>query len=283
MIRQVLRSTSKLSYVAGPRVAPVAARWVRPSGAVIGLAALATTGWIVGSSLKDFEFAPTRLLSVLELEAPPPSNVKIDSSTSLPFPLSILPKSLQSASPSSAPLALVGLGVRTVSFLRVKVYAAGFYAPKGTWWEKPGMGSEASMKEFLESDQPCVLRIVPTRNTGFDHLRDGFVRAIQARVKLLSKASQMSESEAEAIESALTPFKAMFPKRSAAKGEELLLIRLSSGELVVEFEGEILGKVQEKAIGKLLMIGYFLDDGKEISPVLKNSVLQGFQQGGQVA
>lgn len=105
---------------------------------------------------------------------------KVDTSTSLPFPLSIHPKSLQTTSP---PLSLVGLGVRTVSFLRVKVYCAGFYALRGSWWKNDGMGvgsiilfpgswhllisscrsiglqSEASMEDFLNSSEPCVLRI----------------------------------------------------------------------------------------------------------------------------
>jgi hypothetical protein len=38
---------------------------------------------------------------------------------------------------------------------------------------------------------------VPTRNTGFDHLRDGFVRSIQARFKLLSKQGLLSDEENE--------------------------------------------------------------------------------------
>jgi hypothetical protein len=61
---------------------------------------------------------------------------------------------------------LVGLGVRTVSFLRVKVYSVGFYAPEGSWWKEANMGDEATMETFLASKTPCALRIVPSRNTG---------------------------------------------------------------------------------------------------------------------
>jgi len=44
-----------------------------------------------------------------------------DPETSTPFPLSL---NLLTPTP---PLTLIGLGVRKVSFLRVKVYSAGFY------------------------------------------------------------------------------------------------------------------------------------------------------------
>lgn len=118
-------------------------------------------------------------------------------------------------------------------------------------------------------------------------------------MKLLSKQGQLSEAEVEVrlfpqpsqhmikfytsselfffsakqeIESALTPFKALFPKRTASKGEELLLIKLPSGALAVEFEGELLGTVQEKGVGRMLLMGYFLEGGKEISPIVRSVV-----------
>jgi hypothetical protein len=51
-----------------------------------------------------------------ELTAP------VDPDTQIPFPLHIA-----GTSPFSPALSLVGLGVRKVSFLRVKVYSVGFY------------------------------------------------------------------------------------------------------------------------------------------------------------
>jgi hypothetical protein len=38
---------------------------------------------------------------------------------------------------------------------------------------------------------------VPARNTDFAHLRDGLVRAVQGRLKTLTKAGQLTEEEAE--------------------------------------------------------------------------------------
>jgi hypothetical protein len=50
-----------------------------------------------------------------------PLNASVDPETSIPFPSHL---SLTTPAPN---LTLVGLGVRKVSFLRVKVYSAGFY------------------------------------------------------------------------------------------------------------------------------------------------------------
>jgi hypothetical protein len=68
---------------------------------------------------------------VLELEAPQiiekeVENVRIDPSTSQSFPVT-LPTPATRLPSSCGKLHLVGLGVRTVSFLRVKVYVAGLY------------------------------------------------------------------------------------------------------------------------------------------------------------
>jgi hypothetical protein len=69
--------------------------------------------------------------SALQLEAPQSTEknngeFRLDASTSQPFPVN-LPKPLTSLPPQCNKLTLVGLGVRTVSFLRVKVYVAGLY------------------------------------------------------------------------------------------------------------------------------------------------------------
>ena len=50
----------------------------------------------------------------------------MDSATDIHFPTTL------PLATSSPVLALVGLGVRTVSFLRVKVYSAGFYLQEST-------------------------------------------------------------------------------------------------------------------------------------------------------
>lgn len=56
----------------------------------------------------------------LHADAPPPTGVHLDPTTKTPFPSRL-------TSPNGVPLRLVGTGVRTVSFLSVKVYAVAFY------------------------------------------------------------------------------------------------------------------------------------------------------------
>jgi hypothetical protein len=82
-------------------------------------------------------------------------HLSVDPATTLAFPLNLAPKSL------SFSLALVGLGVRTVSFLRVKVYSAGFYVPEGKdgRWGTDRMGEEGAMASFLKDGAPCAMRI----------------------------------------------------------------------------------------------------------------------------
>jgi hypothetical protein len=83
---------------------------------------------IVGASLLLFDKA------TLHLEAPQSlkektEDFRFDPSTSQSFPIT-LPTPLTPL--PSRKLSLVGLGVRTVSFLRVKVYVAGLYIDSNT-------------------------------------------------------------------------------------------------------------------------------------------------------
>ena len=53
------------------------------------------------------------------------SNLLVDPATSISFPKSMkMPEKIK----LSSPLTLVGVGVRTVSFLGIRVYSVGFYA-----------------------------------------------------------------------------------------------------------------------------------------------------------
>ena len=107
---------------------------------------------------------------------------------------------------------LVGLGIRTVSFLSIQVYVVGIYVatddiavlqssmirqvdPIATTLipsEKerlrqmlldPVQGELIWNQTLREKGVRSVLRIVPTRNTDFQHLRDGWMRAITARTQ----------------------------------------------------------------------------------------------------
>ncbi|OBZ79731.1 Mitochondrial import inner membrane translocase subunit tim21 [Grifola frondosa] len=128
------------------------------------------------------------LVGNLHLDAQPLSDTEeetfSDPATSIAFPTTL-------RIPSKTPLptfTLIGVGVRTVSFLGIKVYSVGFYAdltsPNLTI---PKSASPEEKIEHLVRNGACVLRIVPTRSTSYSHLRDGFVRAMQARMQLCRK------------------------------------------------------------------------------------------------
>lgn len=116
----------------------------------------------------------------LQLDAPPSENFTLDPATKTPLPNSIpSPSSFK----SSSDLKLVGLGVRTVSFLSVRVYVSGLYveekalngklqslpAWKGYNKERllslkgeeseEGKRGEELIRELVKAGIPCVVRI----------------------------------------------------------------------------------------------------------------------------
>ncbi|CAD6564305.1 MAG: hypothetical protein CYPHOPRED_003250 [Cyphobasidiales sp. Tagirdzhanova-0007] len=194
-------------------------------------------------------------------------SVGVDPDTSMPFPSMLdLPR-------LSSNLELIGLGVRTVSFLRVQVYSVGAYfatealaSLKGK--QKPKIGAEeAFIAQMLEMPYDTAIRIVPVKNTAHSHLRDGFVRALLARIQSARKAGQLTLEEEEATGLAVETFKGFFPTGKVPRGKSLLLVRRGrDGALLLEYEGRLLGTLQNDFLSKQLMLAYFANNGKEISP-----------------
>lgn len=149
---------------------------------------------------------------------------------------------------------LLGLGIRTVSFLSIQVYVVGLYVSHSDLSKlqerivhavaAPGastlvQGEKADLKKILLEGQgseaiwgsvlkemglKSAIRIVPTRSTNFTHLRDGWVRMITAR----SKGPEFTDAE---FEPSVGKFKAIFGARSLKKGRALLLRRAADGGL----------------------------------------------------
>lgn len=65
---------------------------------------------------------------------------------------------------------------------------------------------------------------VPTRSTSYTHLRDGFLRALQARMSLALKSNTLSQQDAELAQSPLRKLKALFPNTPLAKGDILDIV-----------------------------------------------------------
>jgi hypothetical protein len=236
-----------------------------------------------------------------------------------------------SPSPSSSDLAtpktryqLIGLGIRTVSFLSVQVYVVGLYIalddirslqsallsqidPIATTatepererlkaWLLSGEDSERVWNDVLKfTKMRTVFRVVPTRNTDFGHMRDGWVRGIgnkskfsPATIKGKATAADATAKEKEfvleqAIErfedeefgQAMNAFKSLLGgKGSLKKGKEILLVRDLDGRLELRVEDQAqntttpagdsiatassksLGHVHDERVSRLLWLNY---------------------------
>ncbi|KAB8210667.1 chalcone-flavanone isomerase-domain-containing protein [Aspergillus parasiticus] len=214
---------------------------------------------------------------------------------------------------------LLGLGIRTVSFLKIQVYVVGMYVAKSDISElqqrlvrtavnppgakegvvdTPGATSATSLvsterqglKELLldaeRGDEvwdaviradglKTAFRIVPTRNTDFLHLRDGWVRGITGRAQRANaKALEGAQSEFqdESFGTALNDFKSLFgggQRKNVPKGQTLLLVRGGRGELDALFHPDpakpvrFLGRVSDERISRLVWLNYLA--GKNVS------------------
>ncbi|OCH96670.1 hypothetical protein OBBRIDRAFT_787236 [Obba rivulosa] len=226
------------------------------------------------------------LNSTVHLDAEPKSkleevteeDVVVDPATSIAFP-----KTLRI--PSKAPLptfSLVGVGVRTVSFLGIKVYSIGFYADLSN--PNIRVSSSASPEEKIDAiirNSACVMRIVPTRSTSYGHLRDGFMRALQARLLLTKQREPLTPDEELLAQSALRKFKTAFPNTPLAKHEPLEILVTAPPEDPKQARPLIIrdmGSVQNDWLAREFLLAYF--EGNGISPPLKQSVSENLKDFG---
>lgn len=154
----------------------------------------------------------------------------------------------------------------------------------------PEMG-EAAWNQIVKADGlRTVLRIVPTRNTDFLHMRDGFVRGITARAQgANAKAKEggagagAGEFEDESFGAAMNEFKSLLgggKGKRVPKGQTLLLVRNARGELNALFHPDpakpmrFLGRVADERISRLLWLNYLA--GKTVaSEGARQSVVDG--------
>ncbi|KAF8744070.1 Chalcone isomerase like, partial [Rhizoctonia solani] len=159
----------------------------------ISLAGLAIHTWLLETYALDAQPNPT------ETE-------KLDPATSISFP-TILQLD------GEPKMTLLGLGVRRVSFLGINVYSVGFYADLSKVDAKIKLLGQVLRQckspeeciNLLIQNTSCALRIVPTRATSYTHLRDGFIRTIQARQALRRKDGSLTTEQEEAVGTAYTP------------------------------------------------------------------------------
>ena len=201
---------------------------------------------------------------------------------------------------------LVGLGARTVSFLRIKVYVVGLYVQKSDMAKlqarfiKRGAdvegastlvaGESAQLRQRLSDPEKgqelwnavlreegirSAMRVVPTRSTDFDHLKTGWLKAIELR----SRGGLEGESfEDDAFGNAVGTFKDMLGRGSLGKGKVLLLERGAQGALSLWKEtdqgSEKMGEVGDERISRLVWLNYL--GGKSVaSEEARSSIIEG--------
>lgn len=216
---------------------------------------------------------------------------------------------------------LLGLGIRSVSFLSIQVYVVGLYVAKADITELQqrlirtaihppvpeandaaaisGAGADSAtslvpperkqLRELLldpergdaawtalikENGIRTAFRIVPTRNTDFMHLRDGWVRGITARAQQKPAPGATAPSEYQDAEfgSAMGEFKALFgggQRKSVPKGQTLFLLRNAHGALDALFQPtpekpiQWMGRVADERVSRLVWLNYLA--GKKVS------------------
>jgi hypothetical protein len=215
------------------------------------------------------------------------------------FPRTIhLPSNLESNS-KDVEYTLIGLGIRTVSFLKIQVYVVGLYVSTSSLSKiqarlikrvnplattlLPGEKDELRTA-LLDAENSYVIwdtllkdssaglntafRVVPTRGTDFQHLRDGWIRGIIAKTQAASQRGDKEFSD-ESFGKSVKGFSAIFGgKGKAPKGSVVLLARDGHGKLDMLHQASDeqithLGSVDDERISRLIWLGYL--GGKTVS------------------
>ncbi|KAJ3718356.1 chalcone-flavanone isomerase-domain-containing protein [Lentinula raphanica] len=194
----------------------------------------------------------------------------VDPATGIKFP-----KTIKVASKVPLPmLTLVGAGVRTVSFLHIQVYSVGFYADL----HNPKLKLESTMTPDEKINEivkncACEIRIVPTRNTSYSHLRDAFIRAITSRLRDGRKNGTITEEEALEAASPIRKLKTLFPNTALTKHSALdifLYPPIPGKPRALTFRD--LGSVESDWVAREFVLHYF--EGAGPSPALKKMVVE---------
>jgi hypothetical protein len=129
-----------------------------------------------------------------------------------------------------------------------------------------------------ETGVRTLIRIVPTRNTDFHHLRDGWVRQITDRAQT---PANKGEYQDESFGVSMQEFKALFNRGSVPKQKELLLIRDHQGKLAVWYDDgkfpQRLGEVADERISRAVWLNYLA--GKTVaSEGARKSIVEGVME-----
>lgn len=209
---------------------------------------------------------------------------------------------------------LVGLGIRTVSFLGIQVYVVGLYValpdiailqerlirtqdPVATTLVP---GEKGKLREaLLDADKSediwnevlknggirSVFRIVPTRNTDYSHLKDGFLRQITGKTQHFAAKRNDQTFSDESFGQSVNEFKTFFngaPKKNLPKGEILLLGRDARGRLSAWYEDPEgnrtkFGQIEDERLSRCMWLQY-LSGANPSSESARRNIVEGVME-----
>jgi len=159
---------------------------------------------------------------------------------------------------------LTGTGIRTKTFLKVKVYAFGLYVAEDAARTALSGFAGQSAKDLEKSDEfyakilemgfPMTLRLVMTRNVGGDDMADAFDGALRPRVQAAAAEMNMPGGEA-----ALDEFRTYFNVEELTKESELVFT-CANGTLMTEVSGEVKPELDSPALCWALFDVYLGED-----------------------
>jgi hypothetical protein len=219
-------------------------------------------------------------LAALALAAPPATaqDSPVDSvrerNSAVPFPVMLsVPGHMERH-------AITGMGIRTKTFLKVKVYAFGLYvdadAARESLAEFAGKSAKDLEKDdmfylrLLEMNFPMTLRLVMTRDVGGEDMAEAFDGALRPRVQKAAAEKGMPGGEA-----ALDQFREFFNVDELTNESELVFT-CADGTLMTSVRSEVKPPIASPALCWALFDVYIGE--KPISGGGKKSVVRGFPE-----
>jgi len=160
---------------------------------------------------------------------------------------------------------ITGTGIRTKTFLKVKVYAFGLYVdPAGARTalaDYTGMEgkelekNDAFFDTVLEQDFGMTLRLVMTRDVGGEDMAEAFDGALRPRVQRAAAEMDMPGGEA-----ALDEFRGFFSVDEMTKESEIVFSCASDGTLRTSVKGEVQAEITSGALCWALFDVYLGED-----------------------
>lgn len=203
-------------------------------------------------------------------------NVEVEPATNVKFPISIL------APGGSEPLSLVGTGFRekNIAFIRVKVYAVGFYldnaisACLAAWKGKSGDGlsNQASFfKAVAEAPVEKSIRLVLVRDVDGATFWGALDEALTPRLKAAKAGAAGQE--------ALNAFGEVFRGRTLKQGTTIYLTWIQPFNLQVAVSGDgLIPATVEASIVSAALVAALYDvylGENPVSPTVKASLASG--------